>query len=98
MRDNLADCLSTLPTLIERDAQPSLHFYFANFEGMRKKLFPLASSAYQAWVETGDLAPLKDAVARGCEHWRATGNKMIAAQRTGEAEMRLVEIGESTIL
>lgn len=98
VRDNLADCLSTLPTLIERDAQPSLHFYFANFEGMRKKLFPLLTSAYQAWVERGDLAPLKAAVARGREHWCATGNKMIAARQAGEAEMRLVEIGEGTTL
>ncbi|MCK7491236.1 MAG: hypothetical protein MZW92_05605 [Comamonadaceae bacterium] len=40
VRDNLADCLSTLPGLIERDAQCSLHFYFANFEGMRRTLFP----------------------------------------------------------
>jgi len=98
VRDNLADCLSTLPTLIERDAQPSLHFYFANFEGMRKKLFPLLVSAYHAWVERGDLAPLKAAVARGREHWIATGNKMIEARRAGEVEMRLVEIGEGAIL
>ena len=78
--------------------QTSLHSYFANFEGMRKKLFPLLVSAYQKWVERGDLALLKIAVAHGREHWIATGNKMIAARRAGEVEMRLVEIGEAATL
>jgi hypothetical protein len=94
VRDNLADCLVTLPTLLARDAQPSLHFYFANFEGMRKKLFPLLVRAYQAWAVAGDIAPLKQAVARGQEHWLEIGCNMIAAQRAGEVDTRLVEIGE----
>jgi len=98
VRDNLADCLVTLPTLLARDARHSLHFYFANFEGMRKKLFPLLVSAYQAWVQGGDIAPLTQAVARGREHWLETGRKMIAAQRAGEADTRLVEIGEGAAL
>ena len=97
VRDNLADCLVTLPTLLARDAQPSLHFYFANFEGMRKKLFPLLVRAYQAWV-AGDIAPLKQAVARGQEHWLEAGRKMIAAQRDGEVDTRLVQIGEAAAL
>lgn len=33
VRDNLADCLSTLPALLERDARASLHFYFAHRAG-----------------------------------------------------------------
>ena len=98
VRDNLADCLVTLPTLLARDAQPSLHFYFANFEGMRKKLFPLLVRAYQLWVQDNDLAPLKQAVVRGQSHWLETGRKMIAAQRAGEADTRLVEIGEGAAL
>jgi hypothetical protein len=49
VRDNLADCLSTLPQLIERDAACSIHFYFANFGGMRATLFPLLAGAYRSW-------------------------------------------------
>ena len=98
VRDNLADCLVTLPTLMARDARHSLHFYFANFEGMRKKLFPLLASAYQAWVQDQDLAPLAQAVARGREHWLEIGRKMIAARRAGETDTRLVEIGEGAAL
>ena len=69
MRDHLADCLSTLPSLIEKEAWCSLHFYFSNLNGMRRALFPLASQAYRKWVSTGELKPLLDAADKGKEHW-----------------------------
>ena len=69
VRDNLADCLSTLPRLIERDAAGSIHFFFANFEGMRSRLFPLLAQAYRGWRESGSLAPLRDAAQAGRAHW-----------------------------
>jgi len=94
VRDNLADCLVTLPTLMAQASHPSLHFYFANFEGMRKKLFPLLVDAYQAWVQHDDLEPLHQAVQRGQQHWLKTGREMIAARHAGSADTRLVEIGE----
>ena len=73
VRDNLADCLSTLPRLIERGAAGSIHFYFANFEGVRSKLFPLLAQAYRGWRDSGNLAPLRDAVQAGSVHWQETG-------------------------
>jgi hypothetical protein len=69
VRDNLADCLSTLPRLIEREAACSIHFYFANFEGVRSKLFPLLGLAYRRWRETGNLEPLREAARAGSDHW-----------------------------
>ncbi len=69
VRDNLADCLSTLPRLIERDASCSIHFYFANFEGMRASLFPLLHGAYRGWRESGNLGPLRAAAQAGRAHW-----------------------------
>lgn len=69
VRDNLADCLSTLPRLIERDAAGSIHFFFANFEGMRSRLFPLLAQAYRGWRESGSLAPMRDAAQAGSAHW-----------------------------
>jgi hypothetical protein len=69
VRDNLADCLSTLPRLIERGAAGSIHFYFANFEGMRSKLFPLLAQAYHRWRETGNSDALRAAARAGSAHW-----------------------------
>ena len=98
VRDNLADCLVTLPALMTEESQPSLHFYFANFEGMRKKLFPQLVTAYQAWVKQGDLAPIQQAVERGKQHWLNTGLEMVGARHAGAADTRLVEIGEGAAL
>lgn len=81
VRDNLADCLSTLPALLAQEAACSLHFYFANFEGMRRALFPRLTAAYGRWREEGDLAPLRAAVASGCEHWAGVGARMLATCR-----------------
>ncbi len=99
VRDNLADCLVTLPTLIERGEASSIHFYFGNFGGMRAKLFPLAYHAYRQGVEQGNWRALAAAVARGREHWEAVAQRLLAVDRTeGEADQRLVDIGEAAML
>lgn len=69
VRDNWADCLCTLPRLLERDATASLHFWFSNFDGMRRELFPLLANAYRQWQETARRQALEAAVARGASHW-----------------------------
>jgi hypothetical protein len=69
VRDNWADCLSTLPRLLERDADASLHFWFSNFDGMRRELFPQLVAAYAEWVEGRGRQPLERAVAQGAAHW-----------------------------
>jgi len=87
VRDNLADCLSTLPRLIERRAAGSIHFYFANFEGMRSKLFPLLARAYRGWRETGNLTELSNAAQLGGTHWHEAGLSMLRMhQREAAAE------------
>lgn len=77
VRDHLADCLTTLPTLVETKNEPSLHFYFANFSGMRKAIFPEALEAYQQWIESGNLAALKDVYLRGQTHWQKMARKIL---------------------
>ncbi len=77
VRDNLADCLSTLPCLIERNAAGSIYFYFANFEGMRSKLFPLLALAYRDWRETGNLDPLREAAQAGSAHWQGAALRLL---------------------
>ena len=80
-----ADCLSTLPGLIERDAQCSLHFYFANFEGMRRTLFPRLVESYRRRCETGSPAPLLDAARAGTAYWADAASRLIDLRRKDPA-------------
>ncbi|GMR18166.1 MAG: hypothetical protein BMS9Abin33_0571 [Gammaproteobacteria bacterium] len=67
LRDNLADCLYTLPELIESSNDASLHLYFANFSGLRKFMFPEARNLYQQWITDGTIVPLQQLVASAKE-------------------------------
>lgn len=77
VRDNLADCLITLPALIETRNEASLHFYFANFSGMRKELFPEALAAYHQWIESGNLDALEKVYIDGQTHWRNIASSIL---------------------
>ena len=85
VRDHLADCLVTLPTLLERDAAGSLHFYVANLSGLRRALFPALPLAYEAWLASRDRAPLTDLVAQGALHWLDRARQLAALYRRDPA-------------
>jgi hypothetical protein len=85
VRDNLADCLSTLPRLLEGGAAGSIHFFFANFEGMRSRLFPLLAQAYSGWRESGDPAPLRDAAQAGAAHWLEAAQRLLRLHQADPA-------------
>lgn len=78
VRDNLADCLSTLPELLKREQTCSIHFYFSNLEGLRRSLFPQLVSAYEHWRDSGDMRPLQAAVAAGSAHWQQVARQLLA--------------------
>ena len=80
LRDNYADCLVTLPALIERDAVPSIHFWFANFDGLRRELFPRLALAYRSWCD-GNPHRLRDALDAGREHWHYVCGQVLALDR-----------------
>jgi hypothetical protein len=82
LRDHLADCLVTLPTLLQRRADASLHFWFANLEGVRASLFPRLASAYAAWCAGDQGAALLDAVSAGAAHWGRACAQMLQMHRT----------------
>jgi hypothetical protein len=82
VRDNWADCLSTLPRLLDSEADASLHFWFSNFDGMRRELFPLLVAAYAGWIEHGRRETLERAVARGAAHRGAGAGQLL--RRFGE--------------
>ena len=77
VRDLLADCLSTLPTLLERQHPGSIHFYFSGHKGMRLKLFPGLEQAYHAWVNSGDWEALHASVELGRYHWSKTADTIL---------------------
>ena len=69
VRDHLADCLVTLPTLLQRGADGSVHFYIANLSGLRRALFPILITAYEQWQHTADSPMFLSVIAHAETHW-----------------------------
>ncbi len=84
VKDLLADCLTTLPGLIENYNPASLHFYAANLVAVRQELFPSFHAAYQAWVDSDDIQPLKTIVAKGSQHWSKLAKEMLSQYQEDE--------------
>ena len=78
VRDLLADCLSTLPALLERANQPALHFYFATFDAPRRELFPQALQAYDDYARSGSADRLWQVVREGQERWLEAARNLLA--------------------
>lgn len=76
-RDNLADCLSTVPSLIERGEASAIHLWFASFEGLRREIFPRLVAGYEAWRREGEHAALRDAAAAGVAHWESVARRLL---------------------
>lgn len=79
-RDLYADCATTLPTLLGRDARASVHGWFALLEGPRRMLAPALVEAYGAWCG-GDETALPAALASGEAHWLAASEALCEAWR-----------------
>ncbi len=88
VRDLLADCLSTLPNLAAMENRPSLHFYFANFTGMRRSLFPEAMDAYNQWIANGDPGPLLDLAEHGVNRWQSVAYAILELYKRHGLEAR----------
>lgn len=83
VRDLLADCLSTLPKLLERANVSALHFYFATFGAQRQQLFPQARDAYEHFLRCGALDRLRQVVNEGKERWLAVAQALVALDAAG---------------
>ncbi len=78
VRDQLADLELTLPALLERGADRALHFWFANYDGVRAQLFPSLAGAYDAW-RLGDAGvALKSSARVGAAHFRGVAERVLA--------------------
>jgi len=78
VRDHIADLEVTLPTLLERGATTALHFWFANYEGVRKQMFPALTEGYAAWREGDAGSALLHATQFGAAHFRELAADVLA--------------------
>jgi len=96
VRDNLADCLVTLPGLLQRGSSDSLHFWFSTFDGLRRELFPRLVEAYgkvmrsgiASWDGAGDTA-IQAAVEAGRDHFAALGLRLLNMDEAAIATLSL---------
>ena len=77
VRDNIADMLSTIPELINRNEPSQINFYFANMSSMRKVIFPGLLSAYTDWLESHDTSKLEKIIQPATDHWIKMAQQMI---------------------
>jgi hypothetical protein len=98
VRDHLADCLVALPTLLERAAFGSLHFYLANLSGLRRALFPTLPQAYETWLDSRDTAALSRVVKAAEVHWLKAARQLTATYHRdptqGDAQINALAGGD----
>ncbi len=91
IRDNLADAVSTLPALLEKDRPELLHFYFGTLGPMRRHLSPSLYAAYLKWHESGDLDGIASATAQARRHWRQLLDDVLGLNGNADDVSRLIE-------
>ena len=69
VRDNLADCLASLPACVTLENWASLDFYYANMSPLRRELFPSFCDAYRRVRGDGNYRSLAPVIARARRHW-----------------------------
>jgi hypothetical protein len=92
VRDHLADLEVTLPSLLARDEGNALHFWFANYEGLREQLFPTLGEGYAAW-RAGDAGQaLLNAARNGAAHFRSLAAQILVLhERLGRQATPAIE-------
>ena len=81
VRDHIADLEVTLPALLERGQGVALHFWFANYDGVRERLFPTLTTAYEAWRGGDAGQALSGAACAGAAHFRALAEQVLVLHR-----------------
>lgn len=81
LRDLLADLHSTLPTLLDRRAEASIHVWFANLDGVRSLLAPGLPPAYAAWREGDGGKALGQAIGVARVHFERLAESLLARHR-----------------
>jgi hypothetical protein len=83
VRDHLADFGITLPTLLDRDAEASIHVWFANYDGVREALYPFLTDAYAQWRAGDGGTALRRAIAGGQAHFSRLAQQVLDCHAGG---------------
>jgi hypothetical protein len=84
VRDQVADLGTTLPALLDRGADASIHVWFAAYDGLREALYPGLVSAYSAWRSGDGGDALRRACAIGREHFARLAEDLVRRHADGE--------------
>ena len=100
VRDHLADCMVTLPSLLDMGRPSSIHFYIGNLTPMRRELFPRLRWAYDQWLESGNPETIRDTSEQGRDHWQSVAREMLAlhSRHGSEAAAPIRELMEQSKL
>lgn len=93
VRDHLADALSTLPGLFQRENPAAIHFYIANLSNLRKDLYPKLIRVYNDWKRHQNDALFYDEIVQDQQHWQSLAQKICQplSQNTDPAEIKALE-------
>jgi hypothetical protein len=96
VRDHLADCLTTLPYLLNNVRNESIHLFIGSLSGMRKQIFPALQGTYERWVSSGGSDELLQLARQGEQHWRRVALQLCDCYRQGDSDcaaqvIRIVE-------
>ena len=80
IRDNLADCVTSLPAFLSLSDQISLDFYYANMSPLRRDMFPSFCAAYQSANCRGDFQVLAKVIVQGRKHWLKVSRKLVSGR------------------
>lgn len=81
LRDNLADCLGTLPALAATRNTAALHFWFANYTGLRKLILPALRQAYDTWTEDSNWQRFEAAVSAAADACLESAHSVLTLYR-----------------
>jgi hypothetical protein len=100
VRDHLADCTHTLPMLVERGQDASLHFFMANLGAMRKQLFPALQAAYRDWLGGADRQVFVELAQAAEVHWRELAQRLVDlhARDPAASAAAIAEAGQAAAL
>lgn len=83
VRDHLADCLVTLPRILEQAQTSTLLLYLANLKGIRKALFPSLFTAYQHELQAkNNRLSLQQVVKKGQNYWLTVAQSLLELYQT----------------
>lgn len=81
VRDHLADSLTTLPALIEKNDPAQIHYYFSNFSSIRRGIWPELYKAYLDWRNANKSTAIINEYKCGKDSWKNTAEKLLGAFR-----------------